>query len=287
LKKTLIYIIGAGRSGTTMLDIVLGNTSESLSLGEINRFFKRNGIPPKRNIKDKTFLFWKKIREDFEIRNENIFLSFFDQNQLMDSNEYHSAVFKSVFGKCDKNYKTLLNNLYDSIFANTTDKIIIESSKYPLRALNLSRLERKDVEIKYIYLKKDPVKVVKSFNKKDIEQPTKGFFKSNIYYFGVNALCIITVYFLKRRGHKIAKIKYEDLILNPNKTLKKLATDLSENLNIVIGLIDKKIPLKIGYLFDGNRIRLKESLILQPIIDKQSKGVKYYLTRVLNYLIYN
>ena len=52
--KTLIYIIGAGRSGTTLLDIVLGNNENTISLGEINRYYKRNGIPPKRNENDKT-----------------------------------------------------------------------------------------------------------------------------------------------------------------------------------------------------------------------------------------
>ena len=43
--SNIIYIIGSGRSGTTLLDILLGNGNNIFSAGELNRFTKRNGIP--------------------------------------------------------------------------------------------------------------------------------------------------------------------------------------------------------------------------------------------------
>lgn len=38
--KTLINIFGAGHSGTTMLDLMLGNDKNSFSLGEVNAWFR-------------------------------------------------------------------------------------------------------------------------------------------------------------------------------------------------------------------------------------------------------
>lgn len=38
--KVLVNILGAGRSGTTMLDLMLGNDSESFSLGEVHAWFR-------------------------------------------------------------------------------------------------------------------------------------------------------------------------------------------------------------------------------------------------------
>lgn len=38
--KTLINILGAGRSGTTMLDLMLGNDDKSFSLGEVHAWFR-------------------------------------------------------------------------------------------------------------------------------------------------------------------------------------------------------------------------------------------------------
>ena len=59
--KKIIYIMGAGRSGTTLLDIVLGNQNTMFSCGEINRFAIRNGNPPL--VKDQIKLkFWRKIK---------------------------------------------------------------------------------------------------------------------------------------------------------------------------------------------------------------------------------
>lgn len=39
-KKTLINVLGAGRSGTTMLDLMLGNDPESFSLGEVSAWYR-------------------------------------------------------------------------------------------------------------------------------------------------------------------------------------------------------------------------------------------------------
>jgi hypothetical protein len=38
--KTLINILGAGRSGTTMLDLMLGNSPDAFSLGEVGSYFR-------------------------------------------------------------------------------------------------------------------------------------------------------------------------------------------------------------------------------------------------------
>lgn len=40
MDKTLVNILGAGRSGTTMLDLMLGNDDESFSLGEVHAWFR-------------------------------------------------------------------------------------------------------------------------------------------------------------------------------------------------------------------------------------------------------
>jgi hypothetical protein len=40
MQTTLINILGAGRSGTTMLDLMLGNDNESFSMGEVRAWFR-------------------------------------------------------------------------------------------------------------------------------------------------------------------------------------------------------------------------------------------------------
>lgn len=40
MKKTLIFTLGAGRSGSTMLNLMLGNDDDSFSLGEVHAWFR-------------------------------------------------------------------------------------------------------------------------------------------------------------------------------------------------------------------------------------------------------
>lgn len=283
-QQTLIYIIGAGRSGTTLLDIVLGNSDNTISLGEINRFFKRDGVPPKRKYNDEVLLFWDKINKEFRRKCNQI--DYKEAEYLLKKNEYHSAFLTNKFNH-NINYKKLFLELYNIIINNTDNQIFIESSKYPIRGLNLSKFKRDlSFDVKYIYIKKDPVKVVNSFNKKDIEQPSKSFFSSNLYYLLVNLLCLSVVKTLKNRNHDVVTIKYENLISFPKETLEKIEANLNIDLSKSKEKIKNKLPLSTGFLFDGNRIRLKETLTLRALDNSDAKDVKYYFVRIFNYIVY-
>lgn len=285
MSKTLIYIIGAGRSGTTLLDITLGNNRDSISLGEFNRFFKRNGSPPKRPKEDKVFLFWKDIAKEIEKRIDK--LDYQLLNNLFYNNEYHTTFFKSVFKNNDDSYIETLKTKYNTLTSKVNETYLIESSKYPVRALNLSHyIKSETLEIKYIYIKKDPVKVVKSFGKKNLEQPSKNFITANIYYLMVNLLCETTSFILKKRGHQVYYLNYDEFINSPNKTLGNISKKLNLNLERLELKIKKNEPLDTGFLFDGNRIRLKETITLRVLDKKLKKDFKYYFTRIFNYLIY-
>jgi hypothetical protein len=283
MKKTLIYIIGSGRSGTTLLDIILGNNTESISLGEVNRLYKREGIPPKRSKEDEVYKFWKEITNSLNQSGQ----SYLELANLFNKNEYHSALFKTLFRNNNLLYKKNLKHQYEVLKTKTKQSILIESSKYPVRALNISEyVSKEDYFIKYIYLKKDPTKVVKSFQKKHLEQPSKSFLSANLYYLLVNLLCVLSVRILKLRKHKVSIIKYEDLLIDSKKTLIKLSKDLDVDFSILVDKLENNKLLKTGYLFDGNRIRLKETLTLQVSDKNEIKNGKYYFTRIFNYIVY-
>lgn len=285
MKQKLIYILGAGRSGTTILDIVLGNSTDAISLGEINRFFKREGIAPKREAPNKVYAFWSTIKQCFD---SNLSQDYNDLKKLFDKNEYHTSFPKIYLVGAERSYQQLLSKQYGCIAEHTKDKkVLVESSKYPARALNISSILGDKMDVGYVYLKKDPVKVVSSFGKKGLEQPAKSFLASNAYYLIVNILCYLSVWKLRNRGHKVVVLKYEDLITKPIEILDQIATELGLGLKSVQEKIGQDEVLDTGFLFDGNRIRLKENIVLQKKIKEvDKKGMSYYFTRRFNYLIY-
>lgn len=285
MTKKIIYIVGAGRSGTTLLDIMLGNNPDTISLGEINRFYKRLGVPPNRSQDSETYKFWNKISLGLKKKGHDNYESL---NNIFYKNEYHTSFFKAIFKTHKAKYRNCLNDMYATINENIKQNVIIESSKYPSRALNMSSyIKDNGVEICYIYLKKDPVSVVSSFQKKDIEQPQKGFIAANLYYFIVNLLCEITILILKQRGHKTKTIKYKDLIDKPQNCLSDLQNRFNINQQELIEKVINKKPLMTGLLFDGNRIRLEHTIVLKNQNKKINKTFGYYFTKAFNYILYN
>ncbi|WP_421813317.1 sulfotransferase [Flagellimonas sp.] len=285
MKKKLIYILGAGRSGTTILDIVLGNSTDAISLGEINRFFKRDGIAPKRKSQNKVYTFWSTIKKSID---KDLAQEYKNLKRLCDKNEYHTGFPRIYFGEAERSYQELLSKQYKCIAEHTKDKmVLVESSKYPTRALNVSNILGDKMDVSYVYLKKDPVTVVSSFGKRGLEQPAKSYLVSNAYYLIVNILCYLSVWKLRKRGHKVIVLKYEDLIAKPIDVLDCIGNELGIGVQKIQEKIGQEASLDTGFLFDGNRIRLKESIVLQKKVKEiDKKGLSYYFIRGFNYLVY-
>lgn len=278
--KKIIYIMGAGRSGTTLLDTILGNNPGIFSAGELNRFPKYYGRPMLVQEQSPTAFFWNefksKLPADWQSGN------FQEIQNLCHSFEYHSNIYKMWFpfyNKRLKKYKAYLNTFFDVLKSMVGEASIVDSSKYPMRGYYLSRLV--DAEVVFIYIKRNPLDVVRSFAKKGIEQPSQGWFPANIYMYIVNVLSMNIINKLNKK-HKTIAIKYEDLVFNPVKTLETISERLDIDLKNSIDLIKKGQPFKKGMLFDGNRMRLENEIFLK-VNNKttEAEGIKDSITLFL------
>jgi len=284
-KKQIIYIIGTGRSGTTLLEILIGNGEGIFSCGELNRYPRRRGIPPQQEPSSPVMQFWQDIGKDLQLD----IATMEKQEDCHYRFEYHTGLVKKLVSAGSMRglteYRSFLQKLYERIFSRIQETIITDSSKYPGRALHLSECLSDRYDISYIYIKRDPVQVVRSFAKKDIEQPSKPFLPANLYYFSINLLCTLVVRKLKKR-HRVAEVRYEDLVNNPVTLLGQIEADLGLDLKKAIKKIEAKQPLSIGCLFDGNRIRLQGNLQLRTGSKNHKMNIKDNVTRVLNYCFY-
>lgn len=255
-KKKIIYIMGSGRSGTTLLDMLLGNDENIFSAGEINRIPLRSGITPGRTKKDPVFSFWQNVIKDLKIAD------FGGLVNLIKKFEYHSSFLRPSPQIHEKErYSEFVNQLIVSIFDKVEEDLVIDSSKYPLRAYHLSSICD---NLKYcIYLKKHPVSILRSFQKVGIEQPRKSWFSVNVYLIMVHFLCIWTKRSLEKKGIKVLTIYFEDILDDPIQILRQIEVHLGIGLNSLIQKIKKKDVLSSNYLFDGNRIRLNKTFKLQ------------------------
>jgi hypothetical protein len=287
LKPKIIYIIGAGRSGTTLLDIILGNSGDIFSCGELNRFPNRNGTPPKREAGDEVTAFWKNINNHLNLSDGDLG----KLDKLHSTYEYHIRTFKGLlFGVSDKlseTYKTYIKKLYQFIFSFIKESIIIDSSKYPGRAITLSQTLKDNYEICYVYIIRDPIGVVGSFTKKELEQPPKNWFLANIYFFAVNLLCQRTLTYLQRKGHQTLTVTYEQITQEPLETIERIGKELNFETENILQKIKANDYLDTGFLFDGNRIRLQKQIkLLRKSVNTKQLTFREKITKVINSSIY-
>lgn len=284
MNKTIIYIIGAGRSGTTLLDVLLGNADGIFSGGEMNRYPVDEGVVKGLESKPERTHFWDSFGRDF--------LPQIDLNHQKDIHhkvEYHTQYLKRLLGLNDeqayKEYQAYLEKFYAMLFDRIEEDIVIDSSKYPGRALAMS--ETLNYRTCYLYIKRDPVQVVRSFAKTDVYIPTKSWSSANLYYLTVNSLCQYTLSKL-RSHHPIHEIRYEELVLEPEKVL----TDIEAAFDLDLSTVKQKVAndeyLQVGELFAGHTLRMQEQIKLRRKLSaKPDNSLKDILTRLINRPVYS
>ena len=137
----------------------------------------------------------------------------------------------------------------------------------------------------YVYIKRNPISVANSFAKKGVEQPSKSFLASNLYYFIVNLCC--NIFLITINKEKKITIKYEDFIAKPEQVLDEIQMKFNMDLSNSIELIKNNKELKTGFIFEGNRIRLKEFVVLRKNrVKDRPNGFKDFITLIINGLCY-
>ena len=252
----LIYLLGAGRSGTTILSLLLGNNEGIYALGESHKlpeYFSKEKKCSCGDYLDKCD-FWSYFFDELKTEFSS------DEYKLQARElESHRYIYKYFINKdrvtSKKTYshanKKLLSILYHDCRA------VVDSAKYIGRALAINSLLGQDV--RFIYLVRDPRGVVNSFEKN--VQASRNWFSATIYYLLVNSAAELVINTLLRG--KVTKLRYEDLIMEPVATLKNLSEELKLNLHASVRCILHNKPLNTGHIIGGNRLVKRKEVLFR------------------------
>ena len=270
-RKKLIYVMGCGRSGTTILGVALGNGRQCLDLGEVVDFLKRKGVPNSYGPETETGKFWEAVTKSVVNQNKDIFdEALVDQlTSLERHNKFPLTYFGLLKNSARRDYSTYINSLYSCISKNSQNtSSYIDSSKYPGRALLLSS-HLVDFDVSILHIVRHPVKVIESFSDKSKrdDQGYKSYISANFYYFVINLFCSAARFRVSSRNY--LKIRYEDLLQMPKETLDTIASKFEIDLQTVSDSIDKNEPLRKGFIFNGNRMSMGKDTEL--ILKKSGK----------------
>lgn len=272
MKKTIVYIMGYGRSGSTLTDIILNQHEHITSVGALNNLY--DWIKADELCACGSTLgdcdFWNNI-----IRNSSFMESMgkdsFDQRYTEGLRGYLSSIFRKPSAHTVSSYIDRQKEIFDAIFANTASNFIVDSSKSTNdcigRAYMLSQI--KDYDFKAIFLVRDSAAVAWSAIKKRGSPERKRYTENRIYNllrttFSWLATNILTLHLVKKLGREnVFFLRYEDLCTDPKYELENLGLFLNLNIDSVSSAINSNAELSIGHNLGGNGLRFKPSIKLK------------------------
>jgi hypothetical protein len=168
-RPRVIYVMGAGRSGSTTLGITLGNCTDVFYAGELDNWLVRSGVPQVQD--DERLLFWSKVRDGLE--DDDRAAQLFG-NRAQRAIERSASLFRvrewPTRHRLRRRYRAVAEDLYRALTRASGSKIIADTSHYPLRAHELQRAS--GIDLYLVLLVRDPQGVVASFGRRDVHEFT-------------------------------------------------------------------------------------------------------------------
>lgn len=270
----VVYIAGVGRSGSTVLDSVLGNHPLIQSVGELSRLASDAWV---QNFycscgrRSSDCPFWAAVRQAWCDANGRITIQeYIEIQNEVERFRYRPLLLREglknspTFQMYTEQTVTLLKAI-QSVSGCTT---IVDSSKGVERAFALSLIP--EIDLRIIQLVRDPRGVVWSHKKAFTRDLQNGLprdihpqpaWRAALYWCRMN----MQADWLRRRlgPEKGLLVRYEDFMLDTLSVLRKIGNFIGIDLENVERAIDGGEKLYFDHTIAGNRVRMKGELRLK------------------------
>lgn len=253
-RPRVIYVMGAGRSGSTVLGIALGNCTNVFYAGELDNWLVRSGVPQVESAE--RVQFWNTVRSELEDPGAASALFGNESQRSIERSISPFRVHKWLTRRRLRGrYRAVAEDLYRALTGVTGVTHIADTSHYPLRAYELQRAG--GIDLYLVYLIRDPQSVVASFNRHDVGEFTKSTFHTNVYLWLTHLLSIFV--FLKHPRRRRLVVRHEDFVADPEGTLRQIL-DLG---GCPVAALPDLTKLAVGVPLQGNRVTRSQTLSLK------------------------
>ncbi|HWA55191.1 MAG TPA: sulfotransferase [Solirubrobacterales bacterium] len=265
-RPKVVYVMGAGRSGSTILGVALGNCRGVFYGGELDAWLSRRG-EPNFGGEDRE-RFWAKVKEEMG-DTEDLF-----GGEAQRHIEHSAAAVRLGSRRARRRlrgrYREVAERLYGTLVAETGATHVVDTSHYPLRARELQALG--GIDLYLVYLTRAPQAVVAAFERKEIKQPPKAPWATNVYLYATHLLA--TAVFLRHPRERRAYLRYEDFVSDPSRVLGELLARVDAPAELPdLG------ALRTGVPFQGNRLLREQEVALR--VDEAKRLPRRTLTQLI------
>jgi hypothetical protein len=277
----VLYIGGLGRSGSTLLDRMLGQLPGFFSAGEVRDLWQR-GLKENRLCGcGQPFLecpVWSRVGDEAYGGWDNVDAD--EVQRLAKSVDRHSLLPVLVaprawppFARKVERYAALLGPLFRAIRTVSGDRVVIDSSKAPSTAFLLRQCA--DIELSAVHLVRDSRGVAYSWTKKIARPDTPGrvvymhrYQPSRIAARWMTRNAMMEL--LGRMGTREVRVRYETLVASPRQEMARALEGLGqpftpEDLAFISG---DQVTLGTNHTVMGNPMRMENGPIRLKLDDQ-------------------
>jgi hypothetical protein len=157
-------------------------------------------------------------------------------------------------------YRAFIRALYERLLEDDRYDVIIDSSKYPSRLQHLLQVFE-DETVCVVHLMRNPIELARAF-RKDEQSGRKSFLETMLYFFVINSLIVHVTRDLGERRYQ--RLYFEEFIAEPVEQIDRIAKAFGLDATLALQRIRQNRPLPRGFVFNGNRMRVRESVRLEP-----------------------
>lgn len=272
---TVLYIMGLYRSGSTVTDVVLSNHPGMAGVGELRNLAVlgwARGTPCSCGCAVEACPFWRAVREDWEMQVGPDRLDRLAelQDRFERLRSLPRLLGSAAIGRSAafSEYARLLGALYASIAKASGGSVVVDSTKYPMRALALLRVP--GIDAKLVHLVRDGRAVIWSVRRKqntDLEGRTREIDADELAAFtakqwrNVNLACDLVA---RVAGRRAIRVRYEDFVGEPARELARIGALLGLETSELAHRVAAGEALDAGHTVAGNRMRLAGAVRLRP-----------------------
>jgi Sulfotransferase family len=252
----VVYVMGAGHSGSTILGLALGNCSDSFYAGELDEWLLVSGKPSLGGAERTKF--WDDVREAMRDGGaQELFGG--EVNRLV---ERSSSLLR--FDRWPerramlRRYGQVSEELLRAIARTASASYVVDTSHFPLRARELQKLD--GVELYLVLLVRDPQDVVAS-NVREISRHEVAERRIRILTMNANlwlTQLLSLLVFLRQPRERRVFVRHESFIADPEGVLRQVVDSLGTG----VALPDLT-ALRAGVALQGNSLIMSQTIAVK------------------------
>jgi hypothetical protein len=271
----VLYVVGLGRSGSTILSNSLGQIGGYFSAGELNFIWKHNVLQNRLCGCGRTFRecpVWTRVMDEAFGGMEGVDTREMMRLQASGTRTRHIPLMLASRGERilkERLEKLLINykRLYEAIGSVTGSRVIVDSSKEPAHGYAMSLVP--DLDFYVLHLIRDPRAAAYSWLKKK-PQPDSEEIEHMVRFSPTMSSALWDAWnasaeaLWRRTPDKYLRLRYEDFVTDPRASLERILGLVGETTELPLAG-EREVKLGVSHTVSGNPNRFETGAVeLRP-----------------------